>query len=90
MVEQKQIRLGSMRLWLLSLALLSGLRVWHCCKLRCRLQTWSDLALLWLWCRLAAVALIGPLPWELPYVSGTALKKPKKKRKKEKKKRKNR
>ena len=26
-----------------------------------------DPVLLWLWCRPAAVALIGPLPWELPY-----------------------
>ena len=34
----------------------------------------SDLALLWLWCRLAAVALIRPLAWERPYAMGTALK----------------
>jgi len=25
--------------------------------------------LLWLWCRLAAVALIGPLAWEFPYAA---------------------
>ena len=35
----------------------------------------KDLALLWLWCRLAAAAPIGPLPWELPYAVGEALKK---------------
>ena len=34
----------------------------------------SDLVLLWLWPRLAAVALIGPLDWELPYATGAALK----------------
>ena len=34
--------------------------------------------LLWLWCRPAAVSLIGPLAWELPYAAGTALKKKKK------------
>ena len=34
----------------------------------------SDLALLWLWCKLAAAALIRPLPWELPHAPGTALK----------------
>ena len=34
----------------------------------------SDLALLWLWCRLAAVAQIRPLAWELPYAMGAALK----------------
>ena len=40
----------------------------------------SDLALLWLWCRLAAVALIPPLAWGLPYAEGVALKKRKKKK----------
>ena len=33
----------------------------------------------WLWCRLAAVALIGPLAWEPPYTAGAALKKTKNK-----------
>ena len=40
----------------------------------------SDLALLW--CRLAAVAPIGPLAWEPPYAVGAALKRQKRKRKK--------
>ena len=39
----------------------------------------SDLALLWLWCRLAEAALIGPLAWERPYASGVDLKKKKRK-----------
>ena len=34
-------------------------------------------ALLWLWCRLASVASIGPLAWELPYAMGMALKRKK-------------
>ena len=33
-----------------------------------------DLVLLWLWSRLAAIALIGPLAWETPYAVGVALK----------------
>ena len=33
-----------------------------------------DLALLWLWCRLAAIAPIRPLTWELPYAAHAALK----------------
>ena len=37
----------------------------------------SDLALLWLWCRLAAVAPITALAWEPPYVMGAALKRKK-------------
>ena len=40
----------------------------------------SDLALLWLRCRPAAVALIGPLAWESPYAMHVALKKKKKKK----------
>ena len=35
----------------------------------------SDPMLLWLWCRLAAVAQIQPLAWEPPYAAGVALKK---------------
>ena len=34
-----------------------------------------DLALLWLWRRLAATAPIQPLAWELPYAMGVAIKK---------------
>ena len=33
----------------------------------------KDLASLWLWCRVAAVAPIQPLAWELPYALGAAL-----------------
>ena len=36
-----------------------------------------DSMLLWLWCILAATALIRPLAWELPYATGTALEKKK-------------
>ena len=38
-----------------------------------------DPALLWLRCRPAATAVIPPLPWELPYAAGVALKRQKKK-----------
>ena len=41
----------------------------------------KDLALLWLWQRLAATARISPLAWECPYASGVALKRPKNKNK---------
>jgi len=44
----------------------------------------SDPALLWLWCRLAATALTGPLAWELPYATGGALKSKKQTNKKPK------
>ena len=40
--------------------------------------------LLWLWHRLATVALIRPLAWEPPYAVGMALKKKDKKRKNKK------
>ena len=32
----------------------------------------QDPTLLWLWCRLAAPALIRPLAWEPPYAAGAA------------------
>ena len=37
-------------------------------------QRVKDLALLWLWCRPKAAALILPLAWELPYATRAALK----------------
>ena len=51
----------SRRMWVQSLALLSGLRIWHCYKL------WLGLVLLWLWCRPAAAVLIRCLVQELLY-----------------------
>ena len=44
----------------------------------------SDLVLLWLWHRLAAVAQIQPLAWKPPYAGGCGPEKQKKKKKKEK------
>ena len=49
------------------------------CGVGCRFVL--DPLLLWLWCRLAAVALIRPLAWEPPYAAGVALKNQKKKKK---------
>ena len=40
-----------------------------------------DPMLLWLWCRLEAIAQIRPLAWELPQATGAVLKKKKKKKK---------
>ena len=45
----------------------------------------SDPTLLWLWCRLAATALIGPPSLGTTYASGVALKKRQKDQKKKKK-----
>ena len=69
-----------MRMQVGSLASLTGLMipVSASYNLGCRCN--SDPVLPWLWHRLAA--LIWPLAWELPYVAGVALKRPKKKRKK--------
>ena len=53
-----------------------------CVGCRCGL----DPALLWLWRKLAATALIPPLAWEAPYTEGVALKRQKKKKKKRKRK----
>ena len=59
---------------------------WSCSfglKIQCCHELWagcihsSNLALLWLWHRPAAAALIRPLAWELLYVTGVALKRKK-------------
>ena len=42
--------------------------------------------MLWLWCRLAAAAPIGPLAWEPTYAASADLKKTKDQKKKKKKK----
>ena len=54
-----------------SLPLLSGLTIRRCRELWCRSQTQPSV-LLWLWHRLAATALIGPLAREPPYAVGAA------------------
>ena len=71
-----------MRLQVRSLASLIGLRILHSCELWCRLQSSSDLALLWQWCRPTAAAPIQPLVQKLLYAAGAALKRPKKKNQK--------
>jgi len=57
--------------WVKDLALL-----W---ELQCRLHHSWDLALLRLWCRPAAAALIRPIAWELAYAAPVALRSKKKK-----------
>ena len=68
-----------MRIQFQSLASLNGSRIRHCRELWCRSQTWLDLALLLLWCRLAAAIPIQPLAWELPYAMSTVIKSKKEK-----------
>ena len=53
-----------------------GERIWGI-AVRCSVGSRHrlDPELLWLWHRLAAAALIGPLAWELPYTTGSAFKK---------------
>ena len=73
MVQRKRIRLGTMRLQVPSLALLSGLRISIAMSYGVGSRCGLDLALLWLWRRPAATALIRP-----PYAMGAALKRTKK------------
>ena len=70
-----------MRMHVQSLASLRVLGIWCCCELWVGRRCSSDSALLWLWCRPAAVAPIQPLAWELSYAVIMALKRPKKKKK---------
>ena len=74
MVQQKRIQLGTMSLRVRSLASLSGLRIQLAVSYGVGHRHGSDLVLLWLWCRPAAVVLIQPLAWEPPYATGVTLK----------------
>ena len=56
-----------MRTQVQSLASLGGLRIWHYRVLWCKSLIWLGSCVLWLWCGLAATALIWPLAWELPH-----------------------
>ena len=64
----------SMRMWVWSLASLSGLRIWHDASCSVCHRCGLDLALQWLCCRPAAAAPIWPLAWELPCAAGVFLK----------------
>ena len=63
--QRKQTGQVSKRMWVQSLASLSELGIRRCHEM------------LWLWHRLAAVAPIGPLAWELPHAMGAVLKRKK-------------
>ena len=69
-LSRLQTWLLSVKMWVRSLASLSGLRIW--CG-----QCGSDLVWLWLWHRLAAGTWILPLAWELLFIAGVAAKKTK-------------
>ena len=63
-----------MKLWVRSLASLSGYGSSDAMSCGVGLKRGSDPALLWLWCRPGATALTQPLAWELPYTARVALK----------------
>ena len=71
-------RLVSMRMWVRSLASVTGLRIQRCLELWCRLQTQLGFRIAVVVCRPAAAA---PLAWKLPYATGAAVKKKQKTKK---------
>ena len=66
-----------MRMWVQFLAFLSAFGILHGHRLWCGHMYGSDLAMLWLWRRLAAAAPIQALAWELPCATGAAVKRQK-------------
>ena len=74
-VQWKQIQPVSMRMWVWSLASLSGLRIWHCCELWCSSQKLLGS------CFGVAVVYSGSCSsystpaWETPCTTGVSLKK---------------
>ena len=77
----KRIQLGTMRLGVQSLPLLSGLRILRCLSCGVGRRRGSDPAWLWLWLWPVATALIRPLAWEPPYAAESGPRKDKKKKK---------
>ena len=75
--QWKRTRLGTMKFWVRSLALLSGLRIWRCHKLWCRSQMWLGSGV----AGLVATAPIRLLAWEPPYAVDAALKRTKRQKK---------
>ena len=75
------IWVGTMRLWVQSLASLSGLRIWCCRELWCRSHVQLRPGIAVAVRRLVATAPIGPLAWEPPDAAGVALKRQKTKKK---------
>ena len=65
-----------MRIRVGSLASLSGLGIWRCCKYRLRTHLGPRVAVTMTWA--SAAGPIQPLVWELAYATGAALKKKKK------------
>ena len=74
MVQWKRIRPGTMRFS----GSIPGLAQWVAMSCGVGRRHSSDLALLWLWHRPVATAVIRPLAWEPPYAVGVALKRQKK------------
>ena len=64
MAHWKRIRLGTMRMWVRSLASLSGSGIQHC-RVGCSRGSDPTWLWLWLWHRPVAAAPTQPLAWEL-------------------------
>ena len=67
----------SVRMWVQSLASLSGLRILSCCKLWPRLQIWLRSTVALTVAQASAAAPVQPLPQELLYAIGMAMKRKK-------------
>ena len=85
MAQWLTIRLGTMRLRVRSLPLLSGLTIWRCRELWCRLQTRLGSRVAVALARPVATAPIRPLAWEPLYAMGAAQRNSKKTNKQTKK-----
>ena len=77
-LRRLRTQLVFMRIWVLSLASLSGLKDLVLPQAADEItDAVLDPVLLWLWGRPGAAALIRPLAWELPYATGAAPKRQK-------------
>ena len=72
--QRQRTQLASTRMWVQSLASLVGQGSSAAMGCGVHRRHGSDLAWLWLWCRLAAAVPIWSVTWELPYAAGVAWK----------------
>ena len=77
----QQLMKLTMRMWVRSLVLLSGLMIWRCCELCCRSQMWLGSRIAMALAQAGGYSSNWTPRWEPPYATSEALKRQKDKKK---------
>ena len=76
-LSRLRIWLVSLKMWIWSLALLTALRIWHCCKVQCRSQMWLRSSVAVAVVQASSCSYDSTPAQELQYAPGVALKREK-------------